>query len=124
MVFRNRNGITKLKYSSFSVEVSWQDINLGKTEIAAFRQDKDNTTTFSLRTQVDQEEVDMEDLNDLRTELKSETAAFNLALRGDLSFKFGALKINGLPTSIKCNPKKEQVDTARRPRCRVRLFPV
>lgn len=124
MMFRNRNGVAKLKYSSFSVKVSWQDIKLGRTEIAAFTQDKNNSTTFSLRTQVEEEEVDMEDLNELKTELKNENAVFHLALRGDLSFKFGALNINGLPTSIKCNPEKEQVDLARRPRCRVRLFPV
>ncbi|KAH7542844.1 hypothetical protein FEM48_Zijuj02G0118100 [Ziziphus jujuba var. spinosa] len=124
MVFRNRNGISKLKYGSFSVKVSWQDIKLGRTEIAAFTQDKNNSTTFSLRTRVEEQEVDLEDLNELKTELENENAVFHLALRGDLGFNFGSLNVHGLPTSINCNPKKQQIDLARRPRCRVRLFPV
>ncbi|KAF3454786.1 hypothetical protein FNV43_RR05234 [Rhamnella rubrinervis] len=124
MEFKNRNHGTKLKYGTWSVKVSWQEIKLGKTEVDGFSQKNKNITELSVRMKVQDQVVYRDGADQLMEDLKDEKAVFDVVLRGHVSIHFGAIKINGLSVSVKCDPNKGELDVARKHRCRVRLFPI
>lgn len=124
MEFKNRNHGTKLKYGTWRVKVSWQEIKLGKTEVGGFSQKNNNVTELRVRMKVEDQVVYRDGADQLMDDLKDEKAVFDVVFRGHVSIHFGAIKINGLPLSVKCDPNKGLLDVARKHQCRVRLFPV
>lgn len=124
MEFKNRNHGGKLRYGTWRVRVAWQEIKLGKAEVGGFSQGRNNSTLVKVRTKVAGQVVYTQDVDQMVSDMKDEEAVFNVALRGHVSIRFGAVKINGLAVSVKCAPKKGLLDVAKEHKCIVRVFPV
>ncbi|XP_021909986.1 uncharacterized protein LOC110823811 [Carica papaya] len=118
----NKDEKTVLYYSPLMAEISSENVNLGSTRIAGFRQGPSNETRLVVRTRVEKSEIGDVDATILTSNYKSFQMMGNVILRGKIGGDVGGIKLH-LPIVISCEGvKQDEMDHGEKHKCNVKIF--
>jgi len=123
LLFSNKNDKLKLLYGPLNVEVTSEDILLGRNTVDGFSQMPLNDTNLDMTMTVKNVDVDTDAADDLKSDIKANEMEFNVYAGGHIGFKVGSLEMNNVPFLASCQEiKMMEVDFGRRSQCDVKLF--
>lgn len=119
----NKNDGYDLSYSALTVEVSSEDINLGTTEVAAFKQNPKKVSQLKVSTGVRKSAVDDAAVEDLKSNYKVRQVVIDVVFKGRISLNIEGHELNGLPMKVLCTSIEQNViDSGLQPKCQVKMF--
>ncbi|GAV58604.1 hypothetical protein CFOL_v3_02137 [Cephalotus follicularis] len=119
----NKNENAGLVFGPLAVDVSWEEIKLGRANVPGFSLHPKNSTTLTLHSGVATSQVDKDDEGEIKTSLKNRDMMIDVFLTGLIGFNLGGLRMNGLPLQIVCQDiNLSDVDLGRQPACDVKIF--
>ncbi|KAH7838661.1 hypothetical protein Vadar_029606 [Vaccinium darrowii] len=105
----NKNDGYDLSYSALTVEVSSEDINLGTTEVAAFKQNPKKVSELKVSTGVRKSAVDDAAVEDLKSNYKVRQVVIDVVFKGRISLNIEGHELNGLPMKVLCTSIEQNV---------------
>ena len=119
----NKNEKLKLSYGPLTIDVSSDEVSLGKAKVGGFSQKAQNDTSLNVNMRQDKVKVDPDAVNEIRSDLKVHEMVFDVYLSGTIGLALGSMHINSLPFLSTCYAVKQQdVDFGKGPICEVKLF--
>ncbi|KAG4989506.1 hypothetical protein JHK82_031830 [Glycine max] len=123
LIFSNKNDKLKLLYGPLDVDVTSEDVLLGKKKQGGFSQKPLNVTNLDMTMTLENADVDKYAAEELKSDIKAYEMVFDLYVGGHIGFQVGKLQMNNVPFLASCNQiKREDVDFGRKPECEVKLF--
>ncbi|RZB50751.1 hypothetical protein D0Y65_047572, partial [Glycine soja] len=123
LIFSNKNDKLKLLYGPLDVDVTSEDVLLGKKKLGGFYQNPLNDTQLDMTMTLENADVDKYAAEDLISDIKAYEMVFDLYVGGHIGFQVGKLQMNNVPFLASCHQiKREDVDFGRKPECDVKLF--
>ncbi|KAK7305559.1 hypothetical protein VNO77_43465 [Canavalia gladiata] len=121
--FSNNDEKLKLLYGPLSIDVSSEDVPLGKTKLNGFSQKPMNDTILDMTMTLVNADVNKYAMDDLKSDIKSNEMVLNVYGGGKIGIQVGSLEMNNVPFLVSCQRiKRMDVDFGRRPQCDVKLF--
>ncbi|ESW18896.1 hypothetical protein PHAVU_006G080100 [Phaseolus vulgaris] len=123
LLFSNKNDKLQLLYGPLSIDVTSENILLGKNKVDAFTQMPLNDTNLDMIMTVNNADVNPYAAEDLKADIKANEMVFDVYAGGHIGFKVGSLEMNNVPFVACCHEiNLMDVDFGRRPSCDVKLF--
>lgn len=118
----NKNEKLKLLYGPLAVDVTSEDVKLGKTKVSGFSQKPLNDTFLDLNMKLQSARANPDAVNDIKSDLNAYDM-FDVYLSGTIGFQVATLKMTTVPFLSTCyEVKLTDVQLGRRPKCDVRMF--
>ncbi|KAK7302035.1 hypothetical protein RJT34_12914 [Clitoria ternatea] len=125
LMVSNNNEKLKLLYGPLKVEVSSEDVALGKTTVEGFSQMPKNVTTLQMTMTLENADVNKYAASDLKSDINAHEMEFDVYASSHIGFQVGSLQMDNVPFLIACHQiKKMDVDFGRRPECNVKMLAV
>ncbi|TKY47273.1 Late embryogenesis abundant protein, LEA-14 [Spatholobus suberectus] len=123
LLFSNKNDKIKLLYGPLSIDVTSENVLLGKTKVREFSQKPMNDTNLNMTMTLDNADVNKHAADDLKQDIKAYEMVFDVYVGGHIGFQVASLQMNNVPFLASCHQiKRMDVDFGRRPECAVKMF--
>jgi hypothetical protein len=121
--FSNKNEELKLLYGPLSIDVTSDDVLLGKTKLGGFAQMPRNETNLDMTMITNHAIVDKYAADDLKSDISAYEMVFDVYISGNIGVQIGSLHMINVPFLSSCEQiKKMDVDYGRKPECDIKMF--
>ncbi|CAJ2640525.1 hypothetical protein L195_g034482 [Trifolium pratense] len=121
--FSNKNEELKLLYGPLFIDVTSDDVLLGKTTLSGFAQMPRNETNLDMTMTTNDANVNKYAADDLKSDISAYEMVFDVYISGKIGVKIGSLHMINVPFLSSCEQiKKIDVDYGRKPECDIKMF--
>ncbi|GAU18621.1 hypothetical protein TSUD_124530 [Trifolium subterraneum] len=121
--FSNKNDELELLYGPLSIDVTSDDLLLGKTKLSGFTQMPRNETDLDMTMITNHAIVNKYAADDLKSDISAYEMVFNVQISGNIGVQIGSLHMINVPFLSSCEQiKKMDVDYGRKPECDIKMF--
>ncbi|VFR00669.1 unnamed protein product [Cuscuta campestris] len=121
----NANGKIWFEYGPMTADVALDGVRIGRSEVAAFRQEARNTTAVAVRSRVEALEIEEADGDDLVSNSARRVLTLDVWLSGLVEYHVRERVVSGCPFKVMCQHAPQSVlDSGLGFECNVRMSPL